>query len=821
MLICPACGTSNPPAFSYCGHCATPLAGQACSACGTVNSADSLFCGHCATPLSMSSVGPIAVGPIAVAPALQERKLATVLFADVVGFTSLSEKTDPEVVARLVDSAFRRMAEVVTDHGGTVDKYMGDSIMAVFGVPVAHDEDAERAVAAGLAMRELGGDLAFSIGINSGEVMATTMGGAGDVTVIGDTVNVAARLEKAAGAGEVLCGPLTADLAGRRIVFRERQPVVLKGKREPVGVWQAVALRPDDHGGDPDGPPLVGRDDELAFLVAQWRRVRRDGKAQVFVICGDAGAGKSRLVDELAARVGADGLVIRSTYPAYGPMGGGQVPMDIYRQLGSLGDSDVDARMRSLAGDLDPSLKAIDPGAIQQEQLWAIGRLFKEKASDRPLLVAVEGLHRSGERSLELLSSLTSRIDDIPMLLVLTGRSEPHDWLTWFPTATTLRLLPLSRADAALLAGALVADAPLAADAADFLVERANGNPLYLRELVAAARARGSLVLDGGTYHLVAHGAIPASLQALLAARLDALEPGQKLVLQLVSVMGVAATADQVAAVGADDPVPALRALADAGLLRRGRDGGGYDVEDPLLREVAYETLPRTVRGHMHRRAAVVAELVEERARHLERATEYLPDDTALALDAAEALADAGAAFAAASRISDAIRALERAVALGLQGPAALLQLAQLQATQGRHDAALSTLAQIPDDPVDPGLAVERDHAAAAVQIFPAPAEALSGLRSVAPRWRALGNTVKEGWAHANAGVALFNLSRMGESAAEMEVALDLFGRAGDRAGLVSTQSFACLVMPADSRVPGWLADSLDFAHEAGDRSRQ
>ena len=164
------------------------------------------------------------------------------LFADVVGFTSLSERTDPEIVARMVDAAFRQLGAVVTEHGGTIDKYMGDSLMAVFGVPVAHDDDAERAVAAGLAMRKLGGDLVFSIGINSGEVMATSVGRSGDSTVIGDTVNVAARLEKAAGPGEVLCGSLTAELVGGRAVFRARQPVILKGKREPVEVWEAVGV---------------------------------------------------------------------------------------------------------------------------------------------------------------------------------------------------------------------------------------------------------------------------------------------------------------------------------------------------------------------------------------------------------------------------------------------------------------------------------------------------------------------------------------------------------------------------------------------------
>ena len=236
MATCTSCGADNQAGFRFCGSCGTALGAPGCPTCGFANPPGQHFCGQCGTRLSDDAPPVRASSP-------GERKLATILFADVVGFTSLSENSDPEAVARTVDAAFRRMAEVVEAHGGTVDKYVGDCLMAVFGVPVAHDDDAERAVAAALAMRELGGDLAFSIGINSGEVMATAVGRDGDVTVIGDAVNVAARLEKAAGAGEVLVGPLTAQLAAGGVVFRERQPVILKGKRNPVPVSEVIGLR--------------------------------------------------------------------------------------------------------------------------------------------------------------------------------------------------------------------------------------------------------------------------------------------------------------------------------------------------------------------------------------------------------------------------------------------------------------------------------------------------------------------------------------------------------------------------------------------------
>src|SRR5437588_3514966 len=385
MAVCGSCGADNLPGFRFCGSCGTALGMPGCPSCGFVNPPGQHFCGQCGSRLSDDSP-PATAESARTSPG--ERKLATILFADVVGFTSMSENADPEAVARTVDAAFRRMAEVVESHGGTVDKYLGDALMAVFGVPVAHDDDAERAVAAALAMRELGGDLAFSIGINSGEVMATAVGRDGDVTVIGDAVNVAARLEKAAGGGEVLVGPLTAELAGDRVVLRERQPVLLKGKRDPVAVWEAVALRPDSATPTATvaGMPLIGRDDELAFLRAQWRRVVRDRRAVVILVTGEAGMGKTRLVDELVAEVADEALVARARYPAYGRLGGPQVAADIGEPLGMVGEHDVDVRVKSLAGEIDASLRSLDPEAVKQEQLWAFRRFLEAKAGEFPLL---------------------------------------------------------------------------------------------------------------------------------------------------------------------------------------------------------------------------------------------------------------------------------------------------------------------------------------------------------------------------------------------------------------------------------------------------
>jgi class 3 adenylate cyclase/tetratricopeptide (TPR) repeat protein len=818
VAVCPSCGSANPEANAFCGQCGAALAVATCPSCYAPNTPSQRFCGKCGAALE----GVVATATTSAGQQLDERKLATVLFADVVGFTSLAERTDPEIVAHMVDTAFRELGEAVAAHGGTVDKFMGDSVMAVFGVPTAHDDDAERAVAAALAMRDLGGDLAFSIGVNSGEVMATAVGRAADMTVIGDTVNVAARLEKAAGPGEVLCGRLTVELARGRVRFREHQPVLLKGKREPVEVWVAESLRPTDTEWSATGPRLVGRDDELGFLEAQWRRALKERQTRVLLLTGEAGSGKTRLQSELAsvAATAGDATIIRATYPAYGVMGGARLAKEIARQLGPAMDAAVNARVRSVAGELDPSLDLIDPEGMQQEQLWAFVRLLQEKAKEGPLLLALDDMHNSDDRTLEIINDVASRLSEVSVLMLLSGRAEPGDWLARFPDATSVRLGPLPRADAVLLAAELVGEMPLSSEAAEFLAERASGNPLYLRELVAMAQTRGLFVEANGCYRLAAYEAIPATLQAVLAARLDALEPRQKLGLQHVAVLGESATAERVTRLGTPEAPAVLRSLVDSGMLRHGSDGS-YETADSLLREVAYETLPRNLRGDLHRRAATTAANGEERARHLDRAAEYLSADGDLALQAAEALADEGEQLYKLSRHRDAMRVLERAVTLGCRRPSALLALAKMQALTGQHPHALGVLALIEDDPKDPEVAMERDHTAANLEAFDNPSWAAPRLEEVARRWHAAGNTSKEAWAYSNAGVSYFNMSRLPEAVAALEHALELFEAIEDEPGALATTSFLCLVKPTDERVPTWLARALESADAAGDRARQ
>lgn len=812
MPVCTSCSAVNPDGYRFCGECGATLGGARCADCGAPYAIGQKFCGGCGA--RVDGTGP----PRPDSAPSEERKLATVVFADVVGFTSLAERTDPEIVARMVDSAFHELGEVVVGHGGTIDKYMGDSLMAVFGVPLAHDDDAERAVAAALAMRELGGDLVFSIGVNSGEVMATTIGGAGDVTVIGDTVNVAARLEKAAAPGEVLCGSLTAELVGERALFRKKQPIVLKGKSEPVAVWEAIEMRAGT--GDAGHQlPLLGRDDELAYLLSIWQRVRRDSVYEVVLVSGQPGVGKSRLASELARMAGKDGKVVRVSYPAYGPTGGMQVAAELLRQLGPAQSEDVTSRLRSLAGSMDASLVSIDPEGLQKEQLWALGRLFEEKGATAALLIVIDDFHHSTETTLRLVSELPARLNGTPLLLILAGRDDPGEWLSRFSAATRVRLGPLGRSDAARLAAELVREKPLASDATGFLVERSGANPLYLRELIRLARTSGTLVDDGTCYRLAGTG-LPPTLHALLSARLDALGPTHKQAFQHLALVGQGVSGEQLSALGGRDVVASLVALAEMGLVRRGT-GDTYEAADPLLREVAYETLPRTTRGHMHHRAAAIAETPEERGRHLESAAEYLSDDADLAAEAADVLGTLGIEAARAARYPEARRLLARAIDLGSGSAGVKLALAEVQSASGEHEGALATLSSIEDDPDRPAVAIERDHAAARVHMFSQPAVAVETLGAIAERWKDVGNRSKQAWALANSGVAAFNLSRMDRASSDLEDALTIFSDMGDRVGEVAASAFLCLVRPADRRVPGWLAGALELAEMSGDRIRQ
>jgi class 3 adenylate cyclase/tetratricopeptide (TPR) repeat protein len=803
MSVCAACGVDNPPGFRFCGGCGEAMAAGACAACGAANPPEHRFCGRCGAELTAAGREPPG-GP-------GERKLVTVLFADVVGFTTLAERGDPEEVARTVDAAFRRMGEIVVDHGGTVDKYMGDSLMALFGVPQAHDDDAERALAAAMAMRDVSGELDFSTGVNSGEVMVTSVGRDGDVTVIGDVVNVAARLEKAAAPGEILVGPLTAELAARGIVLRQREPLLLKGRRDPVAIWEAVSLRSRDAATGASRLPLVGRDDELDFLRSCWRRVVRSRRAEVVRLVGEAGMGKTRLLDELAATVAPEAHVARSAYPAYGAPSGPRVTGDIARQLGSVGDADADARIATLIGAAPPTPDSA-PANLRQETVWALRRLLRARADGRPVLLTIDDTHRAGEAALDLFAEVMARVVEAPVLLVLAGRPQPPQWLAQPAVASTLVVPPLAAEDARALLDALLPERRLDPADAELLVRRAGGNPLHLRELVR--------LLDVEGYGARGTPALPATLQSVLAARLDALPAGEKTALLHLALFDEGAGDAELAAVGLTEAEAPLRRLVAAGLASQHEDGR-HSVVDPLLREVAYEAIPRELRGQRHRFAAGALDDPAEAARHLDQATRFLPDDAGLRAHAAAALATAATPMLNTHRHAEGIRLLERAVELGVTGAEIRLQLARALLAIQRGPEVERVLDAIAVPGEDPRLAAEILLVRANAVSMSSPTDSLALFDEAHRRWTSIGDRGKQAWALTNSGLPHFLAGDGVGAVTNLEAAMAIFEQTGDRNGLTAARSMFGVFKPEDPRVGAWFDESLGFAEQIGDRSRQ
>src|SRR4051812_16464938 len=390
---CQSCGTENPAAARFCMNCGAQLE-RRCGACGAAAPPQARFCMECGAATAPAG----ATAPAATPP--EERRQVTVLFADLSGYTAVSERMDPERVKALVDSALRRLAQEVGRFGGTVDKYIGDNVMAPFGAPVAHEDDAERAVRAGLGMQEAMGEineelaeshgvsLALRVGVNTGEVVAGAVGDA--YTVVGDTVNVAARLQSAAERGTVTVGERTMRATAHAIEYRELAPLTLKGKDEPVPAWEAVGAG----GATPTrrpaaaSSPLVGRTHELELLSSLAHRLARERRPHIVTIVGEAGVGKSRLLAELERRLAdGDGAPVFRTgrCPAYGSAVVYWALAEVLREEFAIDDSDsAELAWRKLADGIETRLAGSDAADDAPRHAATIARLLGIGASEAP-----------------------------------------------------------------------------------------------------------------------------------------------------------------------------------------------------------------------------------------------------------------------------------------------------------------------------------------------------------------------------------------------------------------------------------------------------
>jgi class 3 adenylate cyclase/tetratricopeptide (TPR) repeat protein len=660
MLICPACGEENPPRFRLCGFCGTPL--QA-------------------------------------APSAEVRKTVTILFSDVAGSTAMGEKLDPESLREVMGRYFAVMSAAIERHGGTVEKFIGDAVMAVFGLPQAHEDDALRAVRAALDMRtgldalnedlerRYGVTMANRTGVNTGEVVTDEAAG-NQRLATGDAVNVAARLEQAAPAMETLLGALTHALVRDAVEVEAVEPLELKGKSERVPAYRLLGLASRERAA---ATPLIGRADELGALRAAAAAAGADGSGRLVTVVGEAGVGKSRLLREFTDGREGSATVIRGRCLPYGEgitfwpiaeavrAAAGITDADpiaaarekVLRLAG--GDAEVAERVESAIG-LVPAVFAVE------ETFLGVRRLFEILAADGSLVVVLDDVHWAEPTLLELVADVVERVDR-PCLVVATARPEyldREDAVPDGPRAARIMLERLGADAAAAMAEQLLGEARVDPATVARIVTASDGNPLFVEQMAAMLDEHvPGTELD-----------VPPTILALLAARLDRLAQPERAVLEPAAVAGLTfprAAVTELVAEGDREHVPERLSSVERRRFIRSHaavmgDPNSFQFEHILVRDAVYRRLLKRTRAQMHERFVAWADRVngdrgaeyaEITAYHLEQAHAYLAelgplDDHGRELGrrAGERLAGAGQRAFARGDMHAAAGLLRRAVGL-------------------------------------------------------------------------------------------------------------------------------------------------------------
>ncbi len=723
-----------------------------CQTCGRELEPGTRFCPSCGTPVASVPAEEEAK------PDPRERKIATLLFADIVGFTPLNESQDPEVVQALVGRAFDRLSVEVRRYEGLIEKFAGDAMLAVFGVPTIHEDDAERAVRGALEMQqamlsleaELKAEgrapLSLRIGVETGEVVADTARASAerDRLVIGDAVNTAARLQQAAAPGTVVVGPGTYAATRELFVYDELEPIALKGKTVPVPAWHAVAVK-TRRGGQRQvlglEAPLIGRDEEVNLLKETIRRTVPEQRPHLVTVLGSAGVGKSRLSWELEKYL--DGLPElyhwrKGRCLAYGQASYSALADALAADASVLDDDapeeasgKVERRLKDLAGGEAPphllvAARALlgigEEGQLSRDELFEAWREYVELVARRaPLVLVLEDIHWADEGLLDFIEFL-SRWAEAPIMLLCLARHELLErrptWGGGMPNAATIVLEPLDAAESRRLLEGLLGG-QLADDLRDRVVEVADGNPLFAEELIRLLVDRGVLRFTDGAWEQVRpleEIEIPMTIQALLAARLDSLPAEEKGLSQDAAVVGRIFW-DRVVA-----HLSGRELAATSGLLRRLRakelvvtrepsslgEAAEFSFRHVLIRDVAYESLPKTERARKHR---AVAQWAEERlGERREELVELLASHYASALRYEEEFVTQETEALVALRrktLEHAVAAAERAKGLWQPGTAtkwrklAVQQGRRLQLSPGEQGALLAAYIDVADG-VDP-----------------------------------------------------------------------------------------------------------------------
>jgi class 3 adenylate cyclase/tetratricopeptide (TPR) repeat protein len=633
-----------------------------CPSCGKELSGDFAFCPFC--------------GAAVAAPARPraQRKVVTVLFCDVSGSTELGEALDPEALRTLLARYFERMKAIVERHGGSVEKFIGDAVMAVFGVPVVHEDDALRALRAAAEMRDALPELEVRgrIGIATGEVVTGTE----ERLATGDAVNLAARLEQAAQPGEILIAGDTLRLTRDAADVEAVEPLSLKGKSSPVVAHRLIAVHGAEAIARQGAAPMVGRTTELRRLRDAYDQAAADRSCQLFTILGPAGVGKSRLVAEFLASF-ADAVVVRGRCLPYGEGITYWPVVEVVKQLPAV---ELDPAAARVVGDLVGEQRLVTSSA---EIAWGFRRLLETVASERPLVCVFDDIHWGEETFLELLEHIADLSRDAPILLLCIARPELLErrpgWSGGKVNATSILLEPLGASDADLMIESLAhLDDGLRAR----IREAAEGNPLFVEQMVAYAAESG----DGDV-------AVPPTIQALLAARLDQLDAADRAVLERGAVEGRIFHRRAVEALAPEEPQVATRltSLVRKELVRpdipqlAGDDA--FRFRHLLIRDAAYDALPKATRADLHERFAEwlethgtdLVELDEILGYHLEQAQAYRAQlgtaEGTLGRRASDRLADAAARALVRGDARASAQLFERAVEVLPRGDSSRLQL--------------------------------------------------------------------------------------------------------------------------------------------------
>jgi class 3 adenylate cyclase/predicted ATPase len=740
MVTCANCGTPNDGGRRFCDECGAPLA-AACPNCGaTDNRPSAKFCGTCGATLSTADAAfgtSTALRPAA--PSAAERRFVSVLFVDLVGFTPFAEERDAEAVRETLDRYFSLARDAVERHGGVIEKFIGDAVMAVWGTPTAHEDDAERAVRAAFELvdsaRGLGEGVQARAGIVTGEA-AVTIGAEGQGMVAGDMVNTASRLQSVAPAGSVLVSESTMNATKAAIAYESVGTQELKGKTAPVTAYRALRVVANRGGGQrSEGleAPFSGRDEELRLLKELLHATTRDGRARIAAISGPAGIGKSRLTWEFEKYI--DGVVQtiywhRGRSPAYGEGVTFWALGEMIRRRAELAETDDEATSRArIAATVaqyvtDPDERAwVEPALLTllglepppaggRDALFGAWRIFFERIADQGTTVLVfEDLQWADSGLLDFIEHLLEWSKNKPLFVVALTRPELYErkpgWGTGHRLATQMPLEPLPEAAMRQLLGGLAPGLPEQAVTA--ILKRADGIPLYAVETIRMLVTDGRLTLSDGAYMPtgeLGELAVPETLRSLIASRLDALDPTDRTLLQDGAVLGQRFTTAALAATSgmtAEEIEPRLRALVRREFLEleadpRSPERGQYGFVQSLIREVAYGTLARRDRRTRHLAAARYFEMLADDELAGVLASHYLaaheaseagPEADALAVQARLALRGAAERAAALGGHAQALTYLEQALAVSTDPAerATLHQLAAESANASGHDA--------------------------------------------------------------------------------------------------------------------------------------